>query len=88
MAYENDETEAIVGVIGELVTLMMRNRYLASIAELLISDGLSYDEGDRELLRLQSVAQLAKEQAAEKGVALAVVAGTAKEYAANAYNFG
>ena len=88
VAYENDETEAIVGVIGELVTLMMRNRYLASIAELLISDGLSYDEGDRELLRLQSVAQLAKEQAAEKGVALAVVAGTAKEYAANAYNFG
>ena len=88
VAYENDDADEIVGVIGELVALMLRNRYLASIAELLISDGLTYAADDRELLRLQSTVQSAKEQAAERGTALAVVAGTAKEYAANAYNFG
>ena len=88
VAYENDNATEIVGVIGELVALMLRNRYLASIAELLISDGLTYDADDRELLRLKSTVQTAKDQAAERGTALAVVAGTAKEYAANAYNFG
>ena len=42
---------------------------------------------DRELLRLKSEVVGAKERAAARGVALAVVAGTAREYAANAYNY-
>ncbi len=87
VAYECENAANIVGVIGELVNLMMRNQFLASISELLVNDGLAYDPDDRELLRLKSEVASAKELAAERGVALAVVAGTAREYAANAYNY-
>ena len=66
---------------------MMRNTLLSSIAELLVNDGLTYDADDRELLRLKGEVDSAKKQAAERGMTLAVVAGTAKEYAANAYNY-
>ncbi len=87
MAYECDNAADIVGLIGELVNLMMRNRFLASICELLVNEGLAYDPKDRELLRLQNEIASVKENAAERGIALAVVAGTAREYAANAYNY-
>ena len=87
VAYEEGKTNDIVLVIADLVNLMMRNLFLASIAELLINDGLTYDDDDRELLRLKGEVNTAKEKAAAKGVTLAVVAGTAKEYAANAYNY-
>lgn len=87
VAYEQQNMDEIVGVISELVNLMMRNLFLSSIAELLINDGLTYDPDNRELLRLKSEVADAKERAAARGVGLAVVAGTAREYAANAYNY-
>ena len=87
VAYEQQNRTEIVLIIVELVNLMMRNLFLSSIAELLINDGLSYAPDDRELLRLKSEVAGAKERAAARGVALAVVAGTAREYAANAYNY-
>ncbi len=87
VAYEEQDKEDVVAVIAELVNLMMRNLFLSSIAELLINDGLTDDPDDRELLRLKSEVVGAKERAAARGVALAVVAGTAREYAANAYNY-
>ena len=87
VAYEQQKRTEIVLIIVELVNLMMRNLFLSSIAELLINDGLSYAPDDRELLRLKGEVAGAKERAAARGVALAVVAGTAREYAANAYNY-
>ena len=87
VAYEEQNKEEIVGIVAELVELMMRNLFLSSIAELLINDGLTYDTEDRELNRLKGEVAGAKERAAARGVALAVVAGTAREYAANAYNY-
>ena len=87
VAYERENAENIVAVITDLVNLMMRNQFLASISELLVNDGLAYNPDDRELLRLKSEVTSAKDNAAERGIALAVVAGTAREYAANAYNF-
>ncbi len=87
VAYEAEHAKDIVAVISDLVGLMMRNTLLSSIAELLVNDGLTYDADDRELLRLKSEVDSAKKQAAERGMTLAVVAGTAKEYAANAYNY-
>lgn len=87
VAYEEQDKADVVAVIAELVNLMMRNLFLSSIAELLINDGLTYEPDDRELLRLKSEVVGAKARAAARGVALAVVAGTAREYAANAYNY-
>lgn len=85
MAYQAEAAEDIVAVIVELVTLMMRNSFLASIAELLIDDAMSYDADNRDVLRLRDEIALAKKQAAENSAALAEVAGTARDYAANAY---
>ena len=87
VAYEEQNKDDVVGVIVELVNLMMRNLFLSSIAELLINDGLTYDPEERDLLRLKNEVGAAKERAAARGIALAVVAGTARDYAANAYNY-
>ena len=87
VAYEAQNRGDIVGVIADLVSLMMRNLFLSSIAELLISDGLSYDPENRELQLLKKEVAGAKERAAARGIALAVVAGSARDYAANAYNY-
>ncbi len=85
VAYEQQNKESIASVIVELVELIMRNLSLSSIAELLINDGLSYLPEHRDLLRLKEDVTAAKKRAAARGIALAVVAGTAKDYAANAY---
>lgn len=87
VAYEEQNSDDIIGVIADLVSLMMRNLFLSSIAELLINDGLSYDPDNRELQLLQKEVAGAKERAAARGIALAVVAGSARDYAANAYNY-
>ena len=87
VAYEEQNSDDIIGVIADLVSLMMRNLFLSSIAELLINDGLSYDPESRELLLLKKEVAGAKERAAARGIALAVVAGSARDYAANAYNY-
>ena len=87
VAYEAQNRDGIVGVIADLVSLMMRNLFLSSIAELLINDGLAYDQDNRELQRLKKEVAAAKERAAARGIALAVVAGSARDYAANAYNY-
>lgn len=86
VAYEERANEEVVGIIAELVDLMMRNPALASIAELLVNDGLQYAPEDRQLKRLKQDVSGLKERAAAQGKTLAVVAGTAREYAANAYN--
>ncbi len=87
VAYEEQNRDDIVGVIADLVSLMMRNLFLSSIAELLINDGLTYDPENRELQLLKKEVAGAKERAAARGIALAVVAGSARDYAANAYNY-
>ena len=87
VAYEEQNKDDVIGVIVELVNLMMRNLFLSSIAELLINDGLTYDPEQRELVQLKNEVSAAKERAAARGIALAVVAGTARDYAANAYNY-
>lgn len=87
VAYEEQNKDEIVAIIAELVALMLRNLSYSSIAELLVNDGLSYEPDDRELTRLHREVAGAKERAASRGKTLAVVAGTAREYAANAYNY-
>ena len=87
VAYEEQNSDDIISVIADLVSLMMRNLFLSSIAELLINDGLSYDPENRDLQSLKKEVAGAKERAAARGIALAVVAGSARDYAANAYNY-
>ena len=85
VAYVNEDTEQIVGVIVEIVTLLSRSLSHSSIAELLVNDGLERDPDHRELMRLQGEVASAKDRAAIRGIALQVVAGSARDYAAYAY---
>ena len=85
VAYQTEEAAAIAAVIVELVTLMMRDARLVLIAELLIADAMSYAADHRDVLRLRDEIALAKEQAEDDNITLAEVAGSARDYAANAY---
>ena len=85
VAYQTEKADDIAVVIVELVTLMMRSTNLASIAELLIDDAMTYDADNRDALQLRDEIAQAKQQAEASGLSLAEVAGTAKDYAANAY---
>ena len=85
VAYQTEQAAVIAAVIVELVTLMMRDARLVLIAELLIADAMSYDADNRDAARLRDEIALAKEQAEEDQISLAEVAGSARDYAANAY---
>ena len=86
VAYLTEKKDNIVSAIVELVTLMMKSLRLVPIAELLINDATNYDATDRDVIRIQDEIEEALERAEENGTELAVVAGTAKDYAANAYD--
>jgi len=86
VAYLTEKKDNIVSAIVELVTLMMKSLRLVPIAELLINDATDYDPTDRDVIRIQDEIEKALQRAEETGVELAVVAGTAKDYAANAYD--
>ncbi len=86
VVYQGEKAADIVAVVVELVTLMMRNLHLVSIAELLVDDAMTYDETSRDILRLRDEIAAAKKRAEENNIMLAEVAGTAKDYAAYAYD--
>jgi len=86
VAYMTDQKDAIVSAIVELVTLMLKSVRLVTIAELLIDDAMTYDASDRDVVRLKEEIDTIKEQAEAQGKQMATVAGTAKDYAANAYD--
>ncbi|MCY4465629.1 MAG: AAA family ATPase [Chloroflexi bacterium] len=85
IAYELDDVQQIVGIIVEVVSLLSRSLSHSSIAELLVNDGLQHDPDHRELMRLKGEVASAKDRAAARGIALQVVAGSARDYAAYAY---
>ncbi len=85
IAYVLDDTQQIVGIIAEVVNLLSRSLSHSSIAELLVNDGLKRDPDHRELMRLKGEIASAKDRAAARGIALQVVAGSARDYAAYAY---
>lgn len=86
VAYLTEKKDNIVSAIVELVTLMMKSQRLVNIAELLINDATDYDATDRDVMRLQDEIEQSKQDAFDNGLNIAAVAGTAKDYAANAYN--
>jgi tetratricopeptide (TPR) repeat protein len=86
VAYLTEKKDNIVSAVVELVTLMMKSLRLVPIAELLINDAMNYDATDRDVLRIRDEIAEAKQRAEETGKSMAVVAGTAKDYAANAYD--
>lgn len=85
VAYLTGKNDAIVSASVELVGLMLKSVRLVTIAELLIEDAMTYDPTDQDVLRLRDIIQTVKQQAQAQGKPMAVIAGTAQDYAANAY---
>jgi hypothetical protein len=85
VAYLTGKNDAIVSASVELVGLMLKSVRLVTIAELLIEDAMTYDPTDHDVLRLRDIIQTVKQQAQAQGKPMAVIAGTAQDYAANAY---
>ena len=85
LAYEQEDRENIIGTIVDLSRLLMQSRPHVPIAELLINDALRYDTGDKDIEQLVERLESEKNLAEAYGVKLKKVNGTARDYAANAY---
>ncbi|MAU10375.1 MAG: hypothetical protein CL607_11175 [Anaerolineaceae bacterium] len=85
VAYLTEDKRHITTAIVDLVNLMMRSKRLLGICKLLVQDGLNHDPDDRELAQLERSLDTLLEEAAEKGIQQAPVAGSARDYAENAY---
>ena len=85
LAYEANNPQAITEVTSDIVRLMMRSMRLLSICELLVDHALTTDPNSSELQRLREEITAKIEQASLQGLQQAPVAGTAQDYAANAY---
>lgn len=85
MAYEIGTRDDIVSAIVDLVQLMMRSTRLLPICDLLLDDALSFEPNDRDVLQLKEAVTQRIAEAEASGVQFAPVAGTAQDYAANAY---
>jgi tetratricopeptide (TPR) repeat protein len=85
VAYLTDADDPITSAIVDLVSLMMRSKRLMGIAKLLVQDGLDRSPNDRELTQLERTIDSTLADMASKGVQQAPVAGSARDYAANAY---
>ncbi|MCA9882894.1 MAG: ATP-binding protein [Anaerolineae bacterium] len=85
VAYLTEDASHITTAIVDLVNLMMRSNRLLGICKLLVQDGLNHDPDDRELAQLDRSIEIKLQETAEKGLQQAPVAGSARDYAENAY---
>ncbi|QPC82566.1 tetratricopeptide repeat protein [Phototrophicus methaneseepsis] len=85
VAYQTADDDHVTSAVVDLVNLMMRSKRLMGIAKLLVQDGLEHDPNDRELAQLDRSIDSKLEEATAQGLQQAPVAGSARDYAANAY---
>lgn len=85
LAYEHNNVDNIVSTIVDLVRLLVESRKHVSVAELLINDALKYEPHDRDVLALKQRVDSEKQLAEAYQTRLIEVTGTARDYAANAY---
>jgi len=86
LAYENDAREDIVSNIVDLARILSESKLHLDIADMLVSDALTRDPNDREVLDLKQKLTTERMQAVADGLELRPVKGTAQEYAAAAYS--
>lgn len=84
LAYEADNDDAVISTVVDLGRLLVESPRHLPIAELLVNDALTRAPHDRDLRRLKERIEDEREALGES-VAYKPVAGTARDYAANAY---
>lgn len=84
LAYQNNAKENVVSTTVDLARLLVESPKHLDIAELLINAAFAYDPNDRDLRRLKERIEDERE-ALGYDIPQKPVAGTAQDYAANAY---
>lgn len=86
LAYEANDRADIVSTIVDLSRLLMKGAALLKVVQMLVDEGLKLDAGDKDLRALRD--RLATDIAAAeaRGVKFKPVFGTARQYAAQAYD--
>ncbi|MDX2138264.1 MAG: NB-ARC domain-containing protein [Chloroflexota bacterium] len=85
LAYESDEREDVVSTTVELANVLVASPRHLLIAGLLVEEALKLDPNDRDLRKLKERIETDLLDAEARGVTFIEVAGTAQEYAENAY---
>ncbi len=85
LAYQANNKENIVSNIVDIVRLLAESPKHLGIADLLLNDAIPLDPTDRDVLKLKERVTGGKIQAVANETPLLPVSGTAKDYAANAY---
>ena len=85
LAYQADDRDNIISNIVDLARLLSESQRHLDIADMVLNDAIRLDPTDRDVLKLKERVTSAKMQAYADDVKMLPVAGTAKDYAANAY---
>ncbi|HYO89674.1 MAG TPA: tetratricopeptide repeat protein [Candidatus Limnocylindrales bacterium] len=83
LAFEADDAGSVIATVVELARLLVESPRHLAIAELLVNAALQYDPHDPDLKQLQE--RIEDERAALPDLALNPIAGTARDYAAKAF---
>lgn len=86
LAYESEDREEIVSAIVDLVRLLLMSPVHLDICDMLLRDALSREPEDKDVLELVGQVNSKKIQASLDNRVQRPVAGSAKDYAANAYH--
>lgn len=84
LAYQNNAKDNVVSTTVDLARLLVESPKHLDIAELLVNAAFAYDPTDRDLRRLKERIEDEREALGDDALQKPV-AGTAQEYAANAY---
>lgn len=85
LAFETDNRDEIVSAVVDLVRLLLISPVHLDIATMLLNEALDQDPDDRDVLALRDEVTELKADATEKGKEQKPVRGSARDYAANAY---
>lgn len=85
LAFESNDRDNTISNIVDLARLLAESVKHLDIADMLINEAIKLDPTDRDVLKLKERITASKMQAYAEDVKLLSVAGTAKDYAANAY---
>ncbi len=85
LAYEASDKANIIATIVDLARLLLKSAAHLRIAELLVDDGLRRDPTDKDLRLLKDRVSAEILSAESRGVQFKSAAGTAQQFAANAY---
>lgn len=85
LAFEKDDSSTVVSIIIDICRLLVESRKHVAIAELLIDEALEHEPNDKDVRQLKERIESELKLAEAYQIELLPAAGTAQDYASNAY---